>query len=148
MKEKMIGDPFDETTDIGPMARFDLRDELHEQVKESCEQGAECLLGGKIPDSEGAYYPATVLTNITKGMPAYEEELFGPVASIIKAENEEDAIAIANDNTYGLGAAVFSEDVKRAERIAAESLEAGCCFVNDFVKSDPRLPFGGIKKSG
>lgn len=148
MNEKMVGDPFEETTDIGPMARFDLRDQLHKQVKKSVEKGAACLLGGEISDSEGAFYPATVLTDVKKGMPAYEEELFGPVASVLKAENEEDAIAIANDSSFGLGAAVFSKDVNRAERIAAESLEAGCCFVNEFVKSDPRLPFGGIKKSG
>lgn len=148
MDEKMVGDPFEESTDIGPMARFDLRDQLHEQVEKSRKNGAECLLGGKIPDSEGAFYPPTVLTSIKKGMPAYEEELFGPVASVIKATNEEEAIAIANDSSYGLGASVFSKDVKRAERIASESLEAGCCFVNEFVKSDPRLPFGGIKMSG
>ncbi|MDX1585826.1 MAG: NAD-dependent succinate-semialdehyde dehydrogenase [Balneolaceae bacterium] len=148
MKEKQVGDPFEETTDIGPMARFDLRDQLHEQVQQSREKGAECLLGGDIPDNEGAFYPATVLTNIKKGMPAYEEELFGPVASVLKAKDEIDAISIANDSSYGLGAAVFSEDRERAESIAAESLEAGCCFVNEFVKSDPRLPFGGIKKSG
>ncbi|NGP77052.1 NAD-dependent succinate-semialdehyde dehydrogenase [Balneolaceae bacterium YR4-1] len=148
MKEKRIGDPFEEDTDIGPMARFDLRDQLHEQVEESRKKGADCLLGGEIPDDDGAFYPATVLANIKKGMPAYEEELFGPVASVFKAKSEEEAIAIANDNSYGLGAAVFSEDVTRAERLASTSLEAGCCFVNDFVKSDPRLPFGGIKKSG
>lgn len=148
MDEKMVGDPFEESTDIGPMARFDLLDQLHEQVEKSRKNGAECLLGGKIPDSEGAFYPPTVLTSIKKGMPAYEEELFGPVASVIKATNEEEAIAIANDSSYGLGASVFSKDVKRAERIASESLEAGCCFVNEFVKSDPRLPFGGIKMSG
>ena len=148
MNEKMVGDPFEESTDIGPMARFDLRDQLHEQVKKSIKNGAECLLGGEISDSEGAFYPATVLTDIKKGMPAYEEELFGPVASVLKAENEEEAIAIANDTQFGLGAAVFSRDAARAERIASERLEAGCCFVNEFVKSDPRLPFGGIKKSG
>ena len=148
MNEKMVGDPFEESTDIGPMARFDLRDQLHEQVKKSIKNGAECLLGGEISDSEGAFYPATVLTNIEKGMPAYEEELFGPVASVLKAENEEEAIAIANDTQFGLGAAVFSKDAARAEQIASERLEAGCCFVNEYVKSDPRLPFGGIKKSG
>ena len=148
MNEKMVGDPFEESTDIGPMARFDLRDQLHEQVKKSIKNGAECLLGGEISDSEGAFYPATVLTDIKKGMPAYEEELFGPVASVLKAENEEEAIAIANDTQFGLGAAVFSKDAARAEQIASERLEAGCCFVNEYVKSDPRLPFGGIKKSG
>ncbi|MGK7370368.1 MAG: NAD-dependent succinate-semialdehyde dehydrogenase, partial [Candidatus Halalkalibacterium sp. M3_1C_030] len=148
MENKKIGDPFDEDTDIGPMARFDLRDQLHEQVKKSVEKGAECMVGGKVPQGQGAFYPATVLTNIEKGMPAYEEELFGPVASVLKAGTEEEAISIANDTHFGLGAAVFSKDVKRAEKIASEKLEAGCCFVNEFVKSDPRLPFGGIKESG
>lgn len=149
MKEKKVGSPFDENTDIGPMARFDLRDQLHKQVEDSIKNGAKCQLGGEIPDErDGAYYPATVLTDIKKGMPAYDEELFGPVASVLKAKDESEAIAIANDTNYGLGAAVFSKDVRRAEEIAAKSLEAGCCFVNEFVKSDPRLPFGGIKQSG
>lgn len=148
MKERKVGNPFDENTDIGPMARFDLRDELHRQVRQSVEQGAECLLGGEIPEGEGAFYPATVLTNIEKRMPAYEEELFGPVASVIKVKDEAEAVQVANDTNYGLGAAVFSEDVERARKIADESLAAGCCFVNEFVKSDPRLPFGGIKQSG
>lgn len=148
MRNKKMGNPFDKGTDIGPMARFDLRDELHEQVEKSIEKGAECLLGGEVPQEEGAFYPATVLTNIKKGMPAYEEELFGPVASVLIAKNEEEAIAVANDTHYGLGAAVFSKDIKRAEQIASEQLEAGCCFVNEYVKSDPRLPFGGIKESG
>lgn len=148
MKKYKVGDPFDEDSDIGPMARFDLRDQLHQQVRDSMEQGAECLLGGTVPDKEGAFYPPTVLTHIEKGMPAYEEELFGPVASVIRVKNETEAINVANDTAYGLGAAVFSEDVERARKIAEESLEAGCCFVNTFVKSDPRLPFGGIKQSG
>jgi succinate-semialdehyde dehydrogenase/glutarate-semialdehyde dehydrogenase len=148
MEEKQLGDPFDEVTDIGPMARESLRDELHEQVQQSVEAGANCVLGGEIPDLDGAYYPATILTDVTEGMPAYHEELFGPVASVITVENERDAITVANTTSYGLGAAIFSQDVDHAERIAAEELEAGCCFVNEFVKSDPRLPFGGIKESG
>lgn len=148
MKEKTVGDPFEDDTDVGPMARKDLRDGLHQQVQQSVEQGAECILGGQIPDREGAYYPPTVLTNIAKGMPAYQEELFGPVASIIKVKDEQEAIEVANDTNFGLGAAVFSRDADRAEEIAARKLEAGCCFVNAFVKSDPRLPFGGIKESG
>lgn len=145
---KQMGDPFDSSTDIGPMAREDLRDELHEQVQESIEKGAECVLGGKIPDRDGAYYPATILTNISKGMPAYDDELFGPVASVIKVKDEKEAIKVANDTDFGLGAAIFSEDIGHAEKIAAEELQAGCCFINAFVKSDPRLPFGGIKQSG
>lgn len=148
MREKEIGDPFDENTDIGPMAREDLRDDIHRQVQESIEMGAECVLGGEVPDREGWFYPPTVLTNLSKEMPAYKEELFGPVASIIKVKDEDEAVKVANDTNFGLGAAVFSEDVDRAEKIAAEELEAGCCFINNFVKSDPRLPFGGVKDSG
>lgn len=148
MKGKRIGDPFEEDTDVGPMAREDLRDELQDQVQKSIEAGANCVLGGQIPDRKGSYYPPTILTEVTEGMPAYEEEFFGPVASVIKVKNEQEAIRVANDSNFGLGAAVFSRDADRAERIAAEELEAGCCFVNAFVKSDPRLPFGGIKQSG
>lgn len=150
MKEKRMGDPFEENVDIGPMAREDLRDELHEQVQQSIDAGAERILGGEIPDMDGAYYPPTILTNVQggNGMPAYHEELFGPVASVIRVEDEQEAIRIANDSKFGLGAAVFSRDVERAEQIAAEELEAGCCFVNSYVRSDPRLPFGGIKESG
>jgi succinate-semialdehyde dehydrogenase/glutarate-semialdehyde dehydrogenase len=147
MKAKKMGDPFGEV-DLGPQARTDLRDELHQQVVKSIEKGAKILLGGKIPDMKGAYYPPTVLAGVGKGMPAYEEELFGPVAAIISAKDEAEAIRIANDSIFGLGAAVFTRDTKRGERIAAEQLEAGCCFVNALVKSDPRLPFGGIKESG
>ncbi|MGM0545225.1 MAG: NAD-dependent succinate-semialdehyde dehydrogenase [Bacteroidota bacterium] len=148
MNEKKIGDPFNSATDIGPMARKDLRDGLHDQVTKSIAAGAECILGGEVPDRDGFYYPATVLTEVSKGMPAYDEELFGPVASVIKVKDAREAIEIANDSSFGLGAAIFSEDFQRAEEIAAYELEAGCCFINDFVKSDPRLPFGGIKESG
>ncbi|MEQ9265972.1 MAG: NAD-dependent succinate-semialdehyde dehydrogenase [Balneolaceae bacterium] len=148
MKSRKVGDPFDNTTDVGPMARVDLRDELHRQVEESIKKGARPILGCEKPSGTGAFYPVSILTEVEKGMPAYEEELFGPVAAIIKAEDETDAIRIANDTIYGLGAAIFSSDVERAERIAAEQLEAGCCFVNSMVKSDPRAPFGGIKDSG
>jgi len=148
MKSKKMGDPFDETNHIGPQASVSLRNELHQQVEKSIELGAELLLGGKIPEINGAYYPSTVLSNVTKGMPAYDEELFGPVAAIIKAKDESDAINIANDTIFGLGAAVFTGDIGRGEKIAKEKLQAGCCFVNAFIKSDPRLPFGGIKASG
>ena len=147
MRSKMMGNPL-EQVDLGPQARHNLRDELHRQVLASVEQGAKLLLGGTIPDSKGAYYPPTVLGNVRKGMVAYDEELFGPVAAIIAAKDEDDAVRIANDSIFGLGAAVFTGDVKRGEKIASEKLEAGCCFVNSFVKSDPRLPFGGIKESG
>jgi len=143
-----VGDPLDEHTQMGPLARHDLRDELHQQVQESIAKGARCLLGGAIPESKGAFYPPTVLTNVKKGMPAYEDELFGPVAAIITVKDEKEAITVANDSIFGLGAAVFTQDLVKGERIAATEIEAGCCFVNTFVKSDPRLPFGGIKDSG
>ncbi len=148
MRSKTMGDPLDEATDIGPQARLDLRDELHEQVEKSLEAGARCLLGGEVPDGPGAFYPPTVLTDVSSGMPAYGEELFGPVAAILPVGDEEEAIRVANDSPFGLGAAVFTRDAARGERIARFELQAGCCFVNDFVRSDPRLPFGGIKTSG
>ena len=148
MSTRKMGDPMEEDTVIGPQARHDLRNDLHRQVIKSIEQGAKCLLGGEIPDSIGAFYPATVLTDVTKGMPAYNEELFGPVAAIIPVKDEDEAIKVANDSVFGLGAAVFTENIARGEAIAANKLQAGCCFVNSFVKSDPRLPFGGIKESG
>jgi succinate-semialdehyde dehydrogenase/glutarate-semialdehyde dehydrogenase len=110
--------------------------------------GARLLLGGKVPDGPGAFYPASVLAGVKKGMPAADEELFGPVAAVLEAEDDDDAIRIANDSPFGLGAAVFTRDRARGERIAQTRLDAGCCFVNDFVRSDPRLPFGGVKESG
>lgn len=148
MRSKKMGDPTKEDTDVGPQARADLRDELHEQVLKSIEKGAKLLLGGEVPKGKGAFYPPTVLSNVKKGMPAYDEELFGPVAAIIAAKDEDDAVRIANDSVFGLGAAVFTKDVERGEHIAKKKLQAGACFVNTFVKSDPRLPFGGIKESG
>jgi succinate-semialdehyde dehydrogenase/glutarate-semialdehyde dehydrogenase len=148
MSKKTMGDPRDESHDIGPQARHDLRDDLHRQVCESIARGARCLLGGEVPDGPGAYYPPTVLTDVGPGMPAYDEELFGPVAAIIPARDDEDAVRVANDSIFGLGAAIFTRDVERGEQIATHRLQAGCCFVNSFVKSDPRLPFGGIKHSG
>ena len=148
MKARQMGDPLDERNSVGPLARADLRDELHQQVEESIRLGARCLLGGEIPDVVGAYYPPTVLTDVGKGMPAYDQELFGPVAAIIPVKDEREAILVANDSPFGLGAAVFSSELKRAEHLAAEEIQAGCCFVNTFVRSDPRLPFGGIKESG
>jgi succinate-semialdehyde dehydrogenase/glutarate-semialdehyde dehydrogenase len=148
MSARVMGDPTRPDVDIGPQARTDLRDELHSQVVRSIGMGARLLLGGSIPEGPGAFYPPTVLTDVRPGMAAYDEEVFGPVAAIIPVDDEVEAIAVANDSTFGLGAAVFSRDVARAERIAKCELEAGCCFVNAFVKSDPRLPFGGIKQSG
>ena len=143
-----IGDPMDDGTTLGPLAREDLRDDVHAQVRQSVEMGATLLVGGRVPEKPGAWYPATILADVRDGMPAHDEEVFGPVAAIIAAKDEDDAIRIANDTRYGLGAAVFTQDLERGERIATERLEAGSCFVNAFVKSDPRLPFGGIKESG
>jgi succinate-semialdehyde dehydrogenase/glutarate-semialdehyde dehydrogenase len=148
MESKVMGNPLDEKTEIGPQARIDLRNELHQQVKESINRGAKCLLGGYIPEGNNAFYPPTILTEVKKGMPAYDEELFGPVAAIIRAKDEDHAIQIANDTVFGLGAAIFSKDIERAEKIAATDIQAGACFVNALVKSDVRLPFGGIKQSG
>ncbi len=148
MRAARMGDPLDPEITVGPQARHDLRDELHRQVTGSVEKGARLLLGGVIPDGPGAFYPPTVLADVASGMPAHDEELFGPVAAIIPARDEDHAVAIANDSVFGLGAAVFTRDADRGETIAADRLEAGACFVNSFVKSDPRLPFGGIKTSG
>jgi len=148
MTLKKMGDPFNELNDIGPQASIPLRDELHDQVLRSVKAGAKLLLGGEIPDGDSAFYPATVLSNVTPGMPAFDEELFGPVAALIKAKDEDDAIKLANQTIFGLGAAVFTKNVKNGERIAKEELNAGNCFVNQFVRSDPRLPFGGVKESG
>jgi succinate-semialdehyde dehydrogenase/glutarate-semialdehyde dehydrogenase len=147
MKVKKVGDPMANDTEVGPLARLDLRDELHQQVLASVERGARLLLGGEISPGKGAYYPPTVLADVKPGMPAYDDELFGPVAAIIRAKDEADAVRIANDSVFGLGAAVFTKDVKRGERVARE-LEAGSTFVNALVASDPRLPFGGVKQSG
>ncbi|MGB0678476.1 MAG: NAD-dependent succinate-semialdehyde dehydrogenase [Polyangiales bacterium] len=148
MAARTMGDPLQESTDIGPQARHDLRDALHKQVESSCKRGAKLCLGGEIPAGPGAFYPATVLRDVVPGMPAYDEELFGPVAAVIRAQDEADAIRIANDSRFGLGAAVFTQDRDKGARIATEALAAGCCFVNAHVRSDPRLPFGGIKESG
>ena len=148
MRAETMGDPRQEDVSVGPQARADLRDDLHRQVEESLAAGARCLLGGEIPDGPGAFYPPTVLTDVRAGMPACDEELFGPVAAVIAAADEEDAIRMANDSVFGLGAAVFTRDRARGEAIAHDHLEAGSCFVNALVKSDPRLPFGGIKESG
>jgi len=148
MRVKKMGDPLEEDTEVGPQARRDLRDDLHRQVAESIKLGAKCLLGGEIPPGDGAFYPPTVLSAVREGMPAFDEELFGPAAAIIRVKDEAEAIRTANNSVFGLGAAIFTRDVERGERIAAEELEAGSCFVNAFVKSDPRLPFGGVKESG
>jgi succinate-semialdehyde dehydrogenase / glutarate-semialdehyde dehydrogenase len=148
MADTKVGDPLLLETEVGPLARVDLRDALHEQVEKSIAKGARRLLGGKVPDGPGAFYPPTVLTDLRPGMPAYEEELFGPVASVIPAKDEAEAITVANSSVFGLGGGVFTRDLARGERIAAEAIEAGSVCVNATVVSDPRLPFGGVKESG
>jgi len=156
LKERIIAlmaswqcaDPQLDSTRLGPMARSDLRDNLHQQVKETVDQGAKLLRGGVIPQQKGFYYPATLLDDVRPHMTAFEEELFGPVISLINASNESAAIDLANLSRYGLGAAVFTNDIARGETIATTLIEAGSCFVNSLVASDPRVPFGGIKNSG
>lgn len=143
-----MGDPLDPKINLGPLARKDLRDTLHEQVEKSVKQGAKLLCGGIIPNGKGFYYPPTLLTHVKPGMTAFDEELFGPVIAISFVDDEKEAIAYANKSQYGLGAAVFTRDLKKGEYIATHEIEAGVCFVNSFVASDPRLPFGGIKHSG
>ena len=142
------GDPTLEDTRFGPLVSVEARDEIHRQVKQSIAKGAHLLLGGRVPDEAGAWYPATVLTHVAKGQPAHDDEIFGPVAAIIRAKDEADAIRIANDSAFGLGSGVLTTDLARGERIAAEELQAGMAFVNRNVASDSRLPFGGVKHSG
>lgn len=148
MASRTMGNPLDESVTIGPQARRDLRDELHSQVLRSVEAGAHLALGGRIPHGPGAFYPPTVLTGVTPQMPVFREETFGPVAAITSVASEGEAVRLANDSSFGLGAAVFTRDTERGEQIARDQLEAGACFVNASVASDPRLPFGGIKGSG
>ena len=148
MGRVIVGDPLDRKTDVGPLARADLRDALHAQVTDSIACGARALLGGNVPDRPGAWYAPTVLTDVAPGMPAFDEELFGPVAAVVSAKDEAEAVRLANTSSYGLGAAVLTRDIARGERIARDQLAAGACFVNAQVRSDPRLPFGGVRNSG
>lgn len=148
LKRYKIGDPLDEIYNCGPLARQDIRDRVHKQVQNSIDKGAKLILGGTIPSQDGFYYPPTIIMNVKKGMPAYDEEIFGPVLTIINAKDEKEAITIANDTAYGLGAAIFTRNIHRGEKIAADKIQAGTCAINTFVASDPRLPFGGIKDSG
>jgi succinate-semialdehyde dehydrogenase/glutarate-semialdehyde dehydrogenase len=143
-----MGDPANGMTKLGPMQSVRARDEIHQQVEESIAKGARLLLGGRVPDRPGAWYPATVLGNVKAGQPAHDEEVFGPVAAIIAAADEADAIRIANDSEFGLGSGVLTSDLDRGRRIAALELDAGLSFVNENVRSDPRTPFGGVKHSG
>ncbi|WP_269538872.1 NAD-dependent succinate-semialdehyde dehydrogenase [Cerasicoccus fimbriatus] len=148
MEKISAGDPTSADTKLGPMARVDLRDELHQQVSDSLKAGAELLTGGVVPDKPGAWYPPTVITGAPEGSPGYGEELFGPVLSIIEAKDEDDAVRIANSSEYGLGGGVFTQNHERGIALARTKLHTGTVFINDFVKSDPRLPFGGVKRSG
>jgi succinate-semialdehyde dehydrogenase/glutarate-semialdehyde dehydrogenase len=147
MKARRMGDPLQPGVQVGPQARRELRDGVHLQVAQSVARGARLLLGGTVPGGPGAFYPPTVLTDVQKGMPAFDEEVFGPVAAVVPVKDEDEAVRAANDSVFGLGAAVFTRDLERAERLARR-LEAGSVFVNTNVVSDPRLPFGGIKESG
>jgi succinate-semialdehyde dehydrogenase/glutarate-semialdehyde dehydrogenase len=148
MQDYQMGDPRDPETRLGPLQSVKARDAIHDQVRRSIEAGAHLLLGGEVPDRSGAWYPATVISGVRPGMPAYDEEVFGPVAAVIEAVDEEDAIRIANASQFGLGSGVITSDLAQGERIAAEEIEAGLSFVNENVRSDPRLPFGGVKHSG
>ncbi|MDX1438832.1 MAG: NAD-dependent succinate-semialdehyde dehydrogenase [Rubricoccaceae bacterium] len=147
MEKLSVGDPMDDSTDIGPLARKDLRDEVHDQVQRAVQDGAEILCGGSIPDGPGFFYPPTVLSNVNEGTVAFREEIFGPVASLIVANDAEDAVRLANASRFGLGGAVFTQDRNKGVDIARK-LEAGCAFVNEMTKSHPNLPFGGVKDSG
>ncbi len=148
MKNIKHGDPTEEASKMGPMAREDLRDDLHKQVTKSVKKGAKILCGGEMPKGKGFYYPATVLENVKKGQPAYDDELFGPVASLIKAKNNEDAMRIANDSKFGLGGGIFSKDEDKAFKMASEQFDTGMIFVNGFGLAQPMMPFGGVKDSG
>lgn len=148
LAQKTYGDPLSSLTDLGPLARKDLRDQLHQQVVKSQVKGARLLLGGKVPEQRGFYYPPTLLADVQPGQSAFDEELFGPVAAVIEAENETHALKLANQSIYGLGAAIFSRDVVRAKALAIQEIEAGMIFVNDLVRSDALVPFGGVKDSG
>lgn len=148
MKKIKHGDPTDKDSEIGPMAREDLRETLHEQVEKSVKKGAKILCGGEMPKGKGFFYPATVLDNVKPGQPAYDDELFGPVASLIRAKDEEDAMRIANDSKYGLGGGIFSKNEKKAMELASKHFDTGMVFINGFGLAQPNMPFGGVKDSG
>ena len=148
MGDVKLGDPTQDDTDLGPMARADLRDTLHDQVEASVAKGAKIAVGGKMPEGKGCYYPATVLTEVAPGQPAYDDELFGPVASVIRAKDDEDAMRIANDSRYGLGGGIFSRDEARARELAKQHFDTGMVFINHFNLATPEMPFGGVKDSG
>lgn len=148
MRSWLPADPMEDTTRLGPMARSDLRDELHTQVTQSIQAGARLLLGGETPAQPGAWYPPTILSGVTPGMTAADEELFGPVAAIMPARDEDEAIRLAHQSPYGLGGGIFSQDTRHALKLAREALPGGTLALNGFVQSDPRIPFGGTLRSG
>ncbi|GAA4228815.1 succinate-semialdehyde dehydrogenase/glutarate-semialdehyde dehydrogenase [Sagittula marina] len=148
MSDIILGDPTKEDTGLGPMARSDLRETLHQQVRDSVEAGAKIATGGEMPDGKGYYYPSTVFTDVKPGQPAYDEELFGPVASVIRAKDDEDAMRIANDSRLGLGGGIFSKDEKHAVELAKTYFDTGMVFINHFNLATPEMPFGGVKDSG
>jgi succinate-semialdehyde dehydrogenase/glutarate-semialdehyde dehydrogenase len=148
MQKLKIGDPMNNDSDIGPMAREGLREDLHEQVTASVTKGAQVICGGEMPNGPGFYYPATILENVEPGQPAYDDELFGPVASLIRAKDQDDAVRIANDSKYGLGGGILSKDVEKAIELATECFDTGMVFINGFGLATPEMPFGGVKNSG
>ena len=147
VEDLRVGDPMDDETDIGPLARGDLRDTIHDQVRRAVDDGARLITGGENLDRPGFFYLPAVLTDVEPGTVAFEEEIFGPVASLVRARDVDHAVELANDTQFGLGGAVFTRDRKKGEDVALR-LEVGCAFVNEMVKSDVRLPFGGVKESG
>ncbi len=147
-KKLKMGDPSKEDTDLGPMARKDLRDDLHAQVMESVNAGATLTLGGEMPDSDGYFYPITILEDVEPGMPAYDDELFGPVASLIRVRDDQQAMRVANDSRYGLGGGIFSKDTEKAMRLAKDEFDTGMVNINGYNLAKPNLPFGGVKDSG
>jgi len=142
-----LGNPMEELTDVGPMAREDLARDVVRQINQSVRRGAKVIVGGNRPPWKGAFVNPTLLVDVKPGMPAFDEEVFGPVASVIVAKDAEEAILLANKTVYGLGAAIWSEDLEKATRLA-KRINAGSVFINGMVKSDPRLPFGGVNRSG
>ena len=148
MKKINMGDPTDENVQLGPLSSQDQFETVRDQVKESVDKGAKVLCGGEVPDRTGAYYPATVLSDLKPGMPAFDDEIFGPVASIIRAKDDKDAMRLANDSRYGLGGGIFSKDEDRALKLAKEHFDTGMIRINSFGAADPNMPFGGVKDSG
>jgi succinate-semialdehyde dehydrogenase / glutarate-semialdehyde dehydrogenase len=146
--EIRMGDPTADDTQLGPLVTREQRDKLHKQVQESVANGARLVVGGEVPNRKGWFYPATVLADVAPGQPGYDDELFGPAASIIKAQDDDDAMRIANDSRYGLGGGIFSNDAEKAKKLAAMHFDTGMVFINSFDVATPNLPFGGVKDSG